>query len=517
MSGKEIFCIGSGNAVFINLLNESWKTLDGSSDSKGLKSLCDDKIKALWQGGKWKGIWSQNYMGMHCWTPFLDGRLLTCHDNACNYFFDLQGDGETADKAGAVAPKGALPEHVFFGDGKTPLPHYKNDEHTGKSSEYDFWVEGTCGNVICKTDILLVTRNLDEINKYIDRIELAMNWIESLRDSNTGLIKTGPAGTFIERAYSGTDLGNGKFSFGFPSGVMAHNIKALQNLIEIEKLAKRFEKANFYSEKLKASLESLPMLLENDSYFVNYMDSKGVKHGILGAEKHSYFESNPNHDAVAYGVVSPQVSEKIFETILSIPELRKNKLIPCVHPSRDDVLPGYQDDPAYGPGPGYHWHGAAWFSSQARMLTACMKMDMFEYAEDLLGKMLEIYKSGSMRDVMDNFGAEFPGSYNPEEKNVAYIDGFGVFGAALRGLFEYEYRADSLIIRPHFPGDVTEFCQKMPVRFGEKKIFPRFVSRGKAGIAEVKINGESIDSFDESSVFLEYESLPENSEIEVFK
>jgi hypothetical protein len=57
----------------------------------------------------------------------------------------------------------------------------------------------------------------------------------------------------------------------------------------------------------------------------------------------------------------------------------------------------------------------------------------------------------------------------------------------------------------------------MPVRFGEKKIFPRFVSRGKAGIAEVKINGESIDSFDESSVFLEYESLPENSEIEVFK
>ncbi|OGV50995.1 MAG: hypothetical protein A2017_14045 [Lentisphaerae bacterium GWF2_44_16] len=514
---KKDFCAGVGSRESIKLINDSWKMIEGINDRPGLRSLADSDIKAFWQGGKWKGIWSQNYMGMYSWTPFLDDELLLFHDNAYNHFFALQGDGHRKDKAGMTAPAGALPEHVFFGNDKIPCPHYKNDEHTGKASEYDFWIEGTCGTIIGKSDILLRKHDRKEAKKYLPMIELALEWLESLRDKSNNLIKAGPAATFIERAYSGTDMGNGKFSYGFPAGVMIYYMKALTNAIELEVLVGNNKKAGIFRKRLKASEDGIAKLIENNNYFISYLDRKGIRHGVYGAKKHGYFESNPNHDAIAYRISGDALSENIYSTISSIPGLRQGKTISCVYPSRDDVLPGYQSDPAYGPGPGYHWHGASWFSSEARMLMAYYRLNKFNDVKNSLGRMFELYSKGFARDVMDNFGTEFPGSYNPEEKGVAYIDGFAVYGAGLRGLFEYQYMSDELILYPHVFDDISEYAQNMPVYFGKKKIYPSILNTGKPAISSVKLNGVPIASFSEKAVNLRYDIIPENAKLEIIK
>lgn len=513
---KNVFCEGKGDPEIFRLLNNCWKMIDGMNGTPGLRSLCDPGTKAFMEGGKWKGIWSQNYMGMYTWAPFLDDTLFSAHDNAYNYFFEFQGNGVRSDKAGMIAPSGALSEHIFFADGKTPAPHYKNDEHTGKASEYDFWIEGTCGTVIGKTDALLVRRNIAEIKKYLPLIEASLGWIENLRDPAAGLIKAGPAGTFIERSYSGTDLGNGKFSYAFPSGVMVYYIKALRNTVELEKIAGTMDKAQIYAKHIEKSISSIKKLFADEGYFISYLDAKGVKHGVYGAEKHGYFESNPNHDAIAYRVTDDEMSESIYRKIVSIPELRKGGTINCVYPRRDDVLPGYQSDPAYGPGPGYHWHGASWFSSEARMLMAYYRLNKFRDVKNSLGRMFELYAKGYTRDVMDNFGTEFAGSYNPEEKGIAYIDGFAVYGAGLRGLFEYEYTAESLMLHPHVPNGITEYRQLVPARFGDKKIYPSVFKTGKNKNMMFKINGGKEIAVEKNCIELKYLDMKNETNVEIY-
>lgn len=511
------FCTGHGSGESFKLINDSWKMIEGKNGRPGLRSLADKEIKAFRQGGKWKGIWSQNYMGMYSWTPFLDDGLLVYHDNAYNYFLDLQGDGHRHDKAGMTAPPGALPEHVFFGNNKVPCPHYKNDEHTGNASEYDFWIEGTCGTIIGKSDILLRKHDTEETKRYLPRIELALEWVETLRDDSSGLIKTGPAGTFIERAYSGTDMGGGKFSYGFPSGVMIYYMKALSNVIELEKSVGNGAKAEAFSSSLKLSAGNMAKLIENNNYFINYLDRNGEKHGVYGALKHGYFESNPNHDAIAYGIADEILSENIYRTIISIPRLRQGKTVNCVYPRRDDVLPGYQSDPAYGPGPGYHWHGASWFSSEARMLMAYYRLNKFCDVKNSLGRMFELYSKGFARDVMDNFGTEFAGSYNPEEKDIVYIDGFAVYGAGLRGLFEYRYTADELILYPHIFDDISEYEQNIPAYWGTTKIYPSLINKGNNSITSVKLNGVPIKSFNENSITIRYNKISDIVKLEIVK
>ena len=513
----EVFCAGQGDACAFKLLNDCWRMIDGVNGGPGLKSLGDPDIKAFKEGGKWKGIWSQNYMGMYCWTPFLDGELLAYHDNAYNYFFDLQGDGRRADNAGMIAPVGALPEHVSFGDGKILRPHYKNDEHTGKAADYEFWVEGTCGTVVGKTDILLRKRMNDEIDAFLPKIELALDWVESLRDGATGLVRVGPAGTFIERAYRGTDMGDGRFSYGFPSGVMIHYIKALRNLVELHKLRSDDKKVERYERRLQTSLDSVVKLVEKNSYFINYLDAHGGRHGVVGAVKHGYFESNPNHDAVAYRVVDDHLAARIYATIVSIPELRQGKTICCVYPGRDDVLPGYQSDPAYGPGAGYHWNGSSWFSSEARMVMGYYCLNKFKDVQNSLGRMFELYAKGYRRDVMDNFGTAFAGAYNPEVAGAAYIDGFAVYGAGLRGLFEYNYTAESLMLHPHVPDEISEYRQQIPAWFGTKKIYPAFINKGNAVITGVTINNKETPCFSGNAVELKYEQLPHEAKVEIVR
>ncbi len=455
-------------------------------------------------------------MGMFAAAPFLDGELLRLHENACNWFYRLQGDGRQADRAGMIAPPGALPEHVRCEEDGSIQPHYKNDEHSGQAERYDFWLEGTLGGVIMKSDLLLVSRDRNELATYLPKLELALAWAASRQSAQYGLLATGPAGTFIERAYSGTAEADGTFSPGYLSGVQIYYCRALQNMVELERLAGNTAQAEIYARQRQKALDSLALLIEDGRYFINYLDGQGNRHGVLGAEKHNYFESNPNHDAIAFGVANPDLAENILATIAGIPGLRPTALLACVYPQRDDVLPGYQSDPAYGPGGGYHWNGAAWFSSQARLLLAYLRQEHHKDAAALLQRMLALHASGLLRDVCSDYGRlDDPGDSNPDAKNALYIDGFAVFAAALRGLFEFEYRADSLLLRPHLPASVQSFRLPTYARFGNKKIYLSCRRNTASGgnIAAVQINGQAYANFQDCVVTLDYAALPREADV----
>jgi hypothetical protein len=50
-------------------------------------------------------------------------------------------------------------------------------------------------------------------------------------------------------------------------------------------------------------------------------------------------------------------------------------------------------------------------------------------------------------------------------------DCWGAPGGLLRGLFQYDYRADGMRIRPHLPPEITYYRQKWPVMFGDTEVY----------------------------------------------
>jgi hypothetical protein len=126
----------------------------------------------------------------------------------------------------------------------------------------------------------------------------------------------------------------------------------------------------------------------------------------------------------------------------------------------------------------------------------------------------------SMQQIM-NFANQFrmdnplvkEGSdvYQPNQPyNVTY-DAFAIPAAMIRGLFEYLYRADGLTLVPHIPQTITEIQQLDPIRFGNKKIW--LSAKGSGTITSVLINGKKWKSFDQTSIFLPFDQLPEDASI----
>ena len=95
------------------------------------------------------------------------------------------------------------------------------------------------------------------------------------------------------------------------------------------------------------------------------------------------------------------------------------------------------------------------------------------------------------------------------------VDNFAIPAATIRGLFDYEYRSDRLILRPRVPGSIAEYVQKHPVRFGEKTLYLT-CRNGGPKIKSVTVNGKpaKTESPDAVNYFL-YDDLPMQAKIEI--
>jgi hypothetical protein len=94
------------------------------------------------------------------------------------------------------------------------------------------------------------------------------------------------------------------------------------------------------------------------------------------------------------------------------------------------------------------------------------------------------------------------------------VDNFAIPAATIRGLFDYDYRADRLVLRPRVPPAITEYVQKEPIRFGDKRLTIT-CQNGGPNVSSVAVNGKPVKVDSPEAAVLIYEELPANAKVEI--
>ena len=107
---------------------------------------------------------------------------------------------------------------------------------------------------------------------------------------------------------------------------------------------------------------------------------------------------------------------------------------------------------------------------------------------------------------MDNPLPEFGNAvwFKDRPVHLTY-DALGPAAGMLRGLFEYIYKSDRLVLTPHIPPTITRLEQRDPIRFGSKRIF--ITTYGAGPVTGVLINGEPHADFTPTDVTLPFDQL----------
>ncbi|MGC9326613.1 MAG: hypothetical protein ACP5I1_03180, partial [Candidatus Hinthialibacter sp.] len=277
-------------------------------------------------------------------------------------------------------------------------------------------------------------------------------------------------------------------------------------LIELESMMGRTEKVQLYAKRRDSAKQGLPALTTDEGYFVKSIDPGGLRHGVYGAEKHGYFESSPNHDAICFRVVDDAQAEKIYQKIASIPGLRPHDFIIANCPGLDDM---YLD-----PTGNWLWsfgtwvNGGHWSTCEARMMMGYSRLGKYEDIRRSMKHLLTFARQFRMDNPLVEFGSKV---YQPNEPINLCYDSFGPPAAMIRGLFEYIYTAEGLTLLPHIPDSITQIKQKFPIRLGGKRIY--LSASGSGGIREVTVNGKSWPHFEECSISLPYDRIPSRADV----
>jgi hypothetical protein len=115
-----------------------------------------------------------------------------------------------------------------------------------------------------------------------------------------------------------------------------------------------------------------------------------------------------------------------------------------------------------------------------------------------------------MDNNLTKFGSE---PYQPNLPINCVYDTWGVPAAMIRGLFEYLYTADGLTILPHIPAGIARLEQRIPIRFGAKRLYLSTTGRGP--VTGVLVNGRTWAQHDAVSVSLPYAQTPDEAIIEI--
>ena len=144
------------------------------------------------------------------------------------------------------------------------------------------------------------------------------------------------------------------------------------------------------------------------------------------------------------------------------------------------------------------------------MVLSYYRLGRFEDARRSMLRLLTFAEKFRLDNPLVKRGSDV---YQPNQPVNLTYDAFGPPAAFLRGLFEYLYRADGLVLVPHIPPGITELEQLDPVRFGAKKIYLSVSGRGP--VTDVRINGRKWKRFDAQSIVLPYGSTPDGARVSI--
>jgi len=520
------YCSGSGDVEYLRLLDESFAFFHPNPVVPNLTMLYKPEWDTFSEGAGWGGWWIQNGYGFsYAATPFLQEPWNSLLQRSWNLFWDNQGDGKHKSMWGEVYPN-KLSEMVgpdgLLGDTGAPGKIiFKQGD--GDVNMHDWFYEATAAGLVMQCEILLVSRDRQEIKRYLPNLERACNCIERTRDLKTNLFLVGPACNLLAPSYGGVKLPDGTFGKGYLAGLTINYLAALDRMIELYQLMGDNEKFTEYSLRQKITRESLPKLLAPAGYFVKSVEPDGTMHGVLGQDHYSYLEGVANADAVALRVADDQTSKNIYKQIAAYPEIRPFDFLLTNAPGLDDTYVNWGS--TTGPGIKGIWNfgtwvnGGAWGTVEGRAILMYYRLGKFEDIRRSAYRAMKWAKDFRMDAPWSQCGENTNNIWSDtgifKENGVAVmVDNFAIPAATIRGLFDYEYRSNSLILRPRIPGTITQYSQKQPIRFGEKKIFLS-CRNGGPSVSSIKVNGKPIKVIASDRVLLNYDDLPMTANIEI--
>lgn len=496
------FYAGRGDVEFLDLLNTARRMFEPDPELQNLAMFYFPAWNGLVEGPTWNAWWVQNSYGpTYCALPFWQEPFVTFAQNSQDLWFDQMGDGHHvgAPPWNSVAPDGALcdcarPGFIIYkqGDGRTDL--------------HDWGMEFTAAGVVLQCEALLIARDPAAIARYLPKLERCADFLESRRDPKNNLYLAAAAGNLLAPSFAGWKKPDGTYGHAYLAGLSITTIAALDRLIELEKMAGRAERVKLYSERRALSRQGLPLITTREGYFMKSLDPDGTPHGVFGAALHGYFEATVNHDAICFRVAGDAQAQAIYAKLASIPGLRLYDLIITNYPSLDDLYTEPKGLWEFG-----RWvNGGHWSTCEARMIIGYYRLGHTDDARRSMQRILAFARQFRMDNNLTHFGRD---PYQPKEPINCVYDAWGVPAAFIRGLFEYLYQADRLVVIPHIPTGITRLEQRFPIRFGAKRLF--FSATGAGEITKVLVNGQPWPHHDAQQIFLPYAEVPAEARIEI--
>ncbi len=503
------YCSGKGDTEFLRIVDRSFEFFHPSPNVPNISMFYYPQWDCFILGSKWDAWWIQNTYGpTFCSLPFLKEPWLTFLQHSQDMWFNNQGDGKKhsyGQYADMVGPEGCLCDAS-----RPDACVYKQGDCDWRIHDWAF--EFTAAGVVLQSELLLISRDMKAIRKYISNLERACEFIETRRDPKNNLFLVGPAADLLAPSYGGALQPDGTFGKAYLTGMSVTYSAALERMVELYKLLGDKEKLALYEHRLKITQQALPQLLTEDGYFIRSMETDGTRHGVVGQEKYGYFSVAANVDAIAHRRVDMATAKKIYAQIAGEPNLRPHDFLIANYPGYDDMYNNWgtrnhESLWTYG-----MWvNGGVWATMEARTILAYYRVGAYEDIRRSNIASMKFADQYQMDAPLKDFGATV--WFDTEITNFCY-DALGIPAGTLRGLFEYIYKADRLVLVPHVPPSITEYSQSEPVRFGEKSITISVVNGGPK-IACVKVNGKPWKSDSTDSVSLDYESLPAKAKVEI--
>ncbi|MEO9004882.1 MAG: hypothetical protein ABI288_09105, partial [Ginsengibacter sp.] len=519
------FCTGSGDVDFLRLIDESFAFFHPNPTVPNLTMIYKPEWDTFSEGAGWNAWWIQNSYGFsYASTPFLQEPWFSILQRSWDLFWDNQGDGKRRGMwdgdspdilSQLIGPDGCL------GDAAAPgqIAYRQGD---GNVNMHDWFYEATAAGVVMESEILLTSRDLKSIGYYMPKMERACNLIEKTRAKNN-LFLVGPACNLLAPSYGGVKQADGTFGKGYLAGLSITYLAALDRMVELYKLTGDRVKLSEYKQRQKITRESLPELLTPAGYFVKSVEPGGVKHGVLGQKQFGYLEGVANADAVALRVVDKKTAGSIYNQIATFPDIRPFDFLLTNAEGLDDTYRNWGS--ASGPGLEGIWsfgqwvNGGVWGTVEGRAILMYYRLGKFEDIRRSAIRAMKWAKDFRMDAPWSQRGENTSNPWSDAGKNqvggvAVMIDNFAIPAATIRGLFDYDYRSDRIILRPRVPGTITQYTQKEPVRFGKKKLYFS-CNNGGPNVKSVTINGRAMKTQPSDEVALLYNDLPDEARIEI--
>lgn len=144
------------------------------------------------------------------------------------------------------------------------------------------------------------------------------------------------------------------------------------------------------------------------------------------------------------------------------------------------------------------------------MVMGYYRLGRYDDARRSMQQLIKFAREFRMDNPLVDFGAAV---YQPNQPVNLCYDSFGPPAAMIRGLFEYLYQAEGLVLLPHIPPGIKRLEQRFPIRFGAKRLY--LATAGSGPVTAVEINGQTWPLFDQRSITLPYDDVPPEAMIQI--